>query len=714
MRRATYIGGLASYVVTGAIGMGVACAAEGEGAANLEEVLVTGRFIEASGKSALKMDVEIRDVPFSLATYGESFMEAVDTPRVADLYGYMAGVQRSGGSGYDISIRGFSSVGSDRNTIMVDGLPGLSARFGSSSTTMLQSVEVVKGPASVLYGRTQPGGFVNLITKKPEATRKTAVELRTSSYGGGGRSFGDDLSYIASVDSTGPIDSQGKFLYRAITEYESRESFRADVDQTVFAVVPSLTWNISDDTRATLMLEYRRGDGTYDQGLVAPNLDYRLIAPITTHYQEPGDTQEEEGKVASLLVRHSFNEDISLNVSVRSVRNQDHSIGLDNQAVRPNLVTLQRVERDQLNKRKYNFIDSQLTAGFATGGIEHKLLTGFTIGREETDQDRLRGFTSPIIDIEIYNPVYGDVPGVGPPQSHTLNKSTSYGFYVTDMVTLTERWKAVAGVRHEKEDQSSEELRLVTTSAQRATYSETLPMVGLLFQPNDVWSLYTSYSTSFVPPQASARPFDPSRALQPQSAGQIEVGVKYEAADGTGSGTLAVFDIDKKDVLQAIGNTGLFDQVGQEQSRGAEVEVNVRPTDALQLTAAYSFIESEITDDVVLNRVGSPTQNAPKHSASVLLRYQLSGFLSNFSVSGGVVHRSERLGSLPTAATRQTLKLPAYTVADLAVYYVGDSFDASLKLANVFDEEYYQHSFVPIRIGAGEPRQLSLMLRKRF
>lgn len=683
----------------------------------LEEVTVSARFIDEGGQSALKMDVPIKDVPFSLVSYSNAFMDTVDSTRLTDLFGYMSGVQKAGNSGYDLSIRGFTMGGGDRNAIMVDGLPGLSARVSSPSTVNLERVEVLKGPASVLYGRAQPGGFINLITKKPEAQSKALVDLRTSTFGGSGRSFGDAMGYIAALDSTGPVDSDGTFLYRAIFEYQNRDSFRDFVNQESIAVTPSLTWNVADATSATLMLEYRHSEQGYDQGLVAPNLEASRIAPVTTHYQEPGDTQEETGKTATLSVHHEFSDTLKWNTSARTVFVSDRSIGFENQAIRPNQILLQRRDRDQDNKREYHSLDTSLSAEFGTGPLAHKFLGGFTFSRAVEDFDRIRFLSGPpSIDIEIIDPIYGDPAPTAaqPPQAHSLSDADAYGVYVTDLITLSERWKAVVGLRYEKEKQSSEELRLPNVPRVEDTYADTLPMVGVLFQPTSEWTIYTSYSTSYVPPSPGAMAADPNTRLDAQWADQIEVGTKFDSAEGWGTVTLALFDIKKENVLQLLGTTGLFDQVGTETAQGGELELNLRPTEHIQFTAGYSYVDAKITDDVIANRVGALTQNAPKHSASILSRFDFSGALANFGASLGVIYRDERSGSLPSATEPRVLILPAYTVVDAGLYYTGDRFDASLKLSNVLDEEYYQSAFTAIRIGAGEPRQVALTARKHF
>jgi iron complex outermembrane recepter protein len=684
--------------------------------APLEEITVSSRFIETSGRSALKMDVPVRDVPFTMTDYSQAFMKAVDTSKVTDLYGYMSGVQRAGVSGYDISIRGFTMSSTDPNSVLVDGLPGLAARVSSPETADLERVEVVKGPSSVLYGRAQPGGFLNLITKKPQAKPQTSVEVRASTFDGDGIAFGDKLGYLGSVDSTGPINEQGSFLYRGIVQFEKSQSFRDFVHGNSLLLAPSLTWNYLPGSSATLLLEYRHSKGRYDQGLVAPNLDYTRIARDTTRYQEPTDSQEETGETGTLIVHHEFSQQVSWNTSVRSVNANDHSIGFDSDAILGNFVTLRRRDRNQNNFHHYNYLDTSLTSKFDTGPIGHQLLTGATVGRTIEDYNRLRFFTTPALNISIYNPVYGDVaPAVEPPQSHSWASVMSYGAYANDLVTLSEHWKVVAGVRYDREDEANRELRLPTpVGTKKATFSNTYPMGGLMFQPTQQWTVYASYSTSYVPPPAGVQPFDPTVTLKAQTADQKEAGVKYEAADGKANATLSVFDIQENNVIQVVGTTGLYEQVGKQRGRGVETELNVRPTDKWQLDGNYSFIDAKITDDVVANRIGSPTQNSARHSASLLSRFSFSGALQDFGASVGAVYRSQRRGTLPTATQSRALVLPGYTVVDTSLYYMHGTFSASLKMANVLDKRYYQSAFADIRIQPGEPRRFLLTLDKTF
>lgn len=683
-------------------------------AKNLDAVSVQADFIQSNAKSAMKLDVPVSDIPFTVASYSSEFMSAVGSTRLGDMFNYMVGVARSGNSANDITIRGFGSNVGDRNTVMVDGLPGMGSRGGTPSTANIDHIEVVKGPASVLYGRAQPGGFVNLITKKPLSERKGEIDVRLDTFAGGGPEFGDTFGSMVTADFTGPLDNKDRFLYRFIAEYGDNDSYRDFVGTKSLLIAPSLTWNISERTSATLALDYRTQDAGFDSGLSAPLLDIGKVASITTRYQEPGDHQKDIGKVVSLNLAHKLSEDWSYNLGIRAVRNSDEIIAFESQSVRPDLVTVRRTDRHQYNQRAYYTLDNSFSGYFDTGAVKHNLIVGATVGRETSDTDRKRFFTTPVLDIDLYRPVYGGVaPAVQPPQSRRKSASRSTGVYATDLITLSDHWKAVLGVRYEREAQNTREVRLAP-SGNSSTNGDVLPMAGLMFQPSDEWSVYLSYSTSFTPPAANARPVDGTPGLVPQTGKQVETGVKFESADRKATGTFSLFRIDKENVLISAGG-GFYTQVGAERVNGAEFEFNIRPLENLQLGGGYAFIDSEIVDDPVANLIGSPLTNSPKHSANLLAQYDFgAGPLERFGVSAGLVYRSGRIGTLPTATSLTTLALPSYFLADVSIHYRSYGYDIALKLGNVFDEKYFRSADTAVRIYPGDPRHVALTFKKHF
>lgn len=700
----------------------------------LKSVTVQGRFISAAGHSALKMDVPSRDTPFSISTYTGSFMHAIEAAKVDELYPYMTGIQSAGITGYDLVFRGFQSGGNDQNSILVDGLPGLATRFGSPATIGVSRIDVVRGPSSALNGAEQPGGFINLITKKPEASPLYEFSTSASAYDGAGIHLGDKPGFDFAADLTGPIDSKKHFLYRLIMDDSNKDTFRdASYDHSVF-FAPSMTWNISDATSLTAAYEYQRLHYSYDTYLVAPKSDLNLVAPITTRYQQPSDFENEHGSVLTLFFKHHFNNGMTWNINTRDVWHTDEAHGFDVTSIRKNLQYVGRRARGQLNKRRYDYIDTNLQMPFDTFGIEHKMVVGLTAGRDTSDTNRLQFFNAPAtgpdsLDINIYNPVYTGVPPlsslplVAGGNTSILNDRytilKSYGAYFADMMTLSPRWKATIGLRYARNNQSIAELKIPNVPTSNKTNSKVLPMLGLVYEPDKHWSYYVSYSTSYVPPAANAIDINDVNSFAPTSANQIEIGSKANFLDDHVSATLAVYRIDEKNTFshfKCIYGT-CYQQVGKARSQGAELEVNARPLPNWQLTAGYGYTDAKITAAAQPYEVNSRLPNVPYNSAHIWSRYDFRvPQLMGLGFGLGLIYNGERQGFTPTNATSPMLKLPAYTRVDAALYYNIQQYVLTFKVENLFDKTYYQSAGFngDINLLPGGPRLFTLSIRAFF
>jgi iron complex outermembrane receptor protein len=706
-------------------------------AEKIESIVVQGQFLGSGAQSAMKQDIAVRDTPFTVQSYTESFMKAIETTNVADMYNYMTGVKRAGNTGYDLTIRGFKTGSEDKNAIMVDGLPGLTGRFGSPPTVGVDHIEVVKGPMSVLYGQIQPGGFVNIISKKPRSEASASVDVKGMTYAGDKLKFGDRSGYDVAADATGPLDADRKFLYRIVAEYGDRDLFRDFTYEKSLYFAPSATWNISDVTWLTVQFEHRDVKNAFDNGLAAPLRDIRLVAPITTRYQEPDDFRKEKGDAFSAQFSHAFNDDVTWNTSLRSVANQSDDAAYASVAVRPDNVTLQRRARQNHIERKYNYFDTSVNAQFATGILKHKLIVGANGGRDTDDENRKQFFNGgacpgpTCLDIDIYNPVYGrapslaSLPAVNPGTPTLLTnqffKSDSFGIYASDLVTITEQWKFVAGLRNTHEKQTIEEHRQANVPSYTKTADKSaLPMAGLLFQPDRVWTLYTSYAESYVPVPANSLDVNNVNSFKPISGKQVEAGVKFENLFARHvNGTLAVFDIKRDNTLNtftcAIGTCA--EQLGEERSKGVELEMDVHPVKNWQVAFGYAFVDAKITSSRDPVQVGQRLPNVAKNSANLWSRYDIdSGLLKGLGIGLGVVYTGERSGILPSTADRRDLALPAYTVVDLAFSYIWERYAFNLKIGNLFDKTYYESTgqTAQVQVAPGAPRNVTLSMRVHF
>ncbi len=708
----------------------------------IESIVVKGSFLGAGAQSAMKLDIPIRDTPFSVESYTSSFMKAIETSAVSDLYNYMNGVKKAGNTAYDLTMRGFKTNGDDKNAIMVDGLPGLTGRFGSPPTIGVERIEVVKGPMSLLYGQVQPGGFVNIITKKPRSQRVNSIDLKGSTFAGHGIGFGDRYGGNIAADSTGPLDADRQFLYRVVGEVTDRDGFRHETYERGAYIAPSVTWNISDTTYLTALYEHRDVETSFDVGLAAPNRDISLVAPITTRYQEPDDWRKEKGDTLSLSASHTLNDDWTLNAGLRSAKNASDDSTYTSVSVRPNGVDLVRRARQNHIERTYNFGDLNLAGEFATGPLKHKIIVGANGGRDIADENRLKFFNSgacpgaQCFDINLYNPVYGRVPDINslpafnPATPNLLTNgyfvSTAWGAYTSDLITLTEHWKVSIGGRHVNEKQIISDKR--QTSVPTTTKVSTkglLPTGGILFQPNKEWTIYASYAESYVPAPANSQTAEGTNPFQPAEGKLNEVGTKFEGLfDGKLNGAAALYRIDRKNTLNnfACPRGTCQSQIGNEQSKGFELEFNARPLEDWQLVFNYAYTDAKIKSAIDPIQVNARLTNVPKNSASIWSRYDIpKGMLKGLGVGVGVVYTGERTGTLPTTATTATagptvLVLPAYTVVDLAFNYIYERYAFNLKVGNLFDKTYYESAGFTgvIQIAPGAPRTVTLSMRVNF
>jgi iron complex outermembrane recepter protein len=731
-----------------------------ESAPLMEELVITAKFVSDDAKSAMKQDVGVLDTPVSVDRYSASFLRAIETTKVTDLYSYMTGVQRGGATGYDLSIRGFRTIQSDKNAIMVDGLPGITTRYGSPPTVAFDSIELVRGPSSVLYGQAQPGGFLNMITKKPSENAAGVVSVTESRYDGDGISIGKDPGLVSDLDFTGPLNSGHTLLYRLVAEDVNTNSFRHDVFQHSWYVAPSLTWVPTEKTSVTLAVEVSHRESSLDDFLVAPQNNVHLIAAPTTVYQSPNDILPEYGRSETLTVDHAITSDINWHTAFRSVTANDSEVGYDTNTgindtsvflipatkTQPSEWVVQRRAREQYNKRTYNYFDSNVAIPFSTGPVEHRLLVGINGGVDTTDFNRLQFYNGPTASGKLFRPgplsinvtVYDPITYISPPLSSfpsattvppgtglswRYTRSESNAEYLSDLVTLAEHWKLNLGLRYFAERQHGAEERLGTAPNNHED-QKLIPAAGLLFEPNASWTLYTNYSQSYVPVPGTTQDVRGQYSFTPSKAHQVEVGSKLYTLQDRLSVTAAVFDIHSQNETQTVtcnpGVTGTCSlQVGAERSKGGELEVNTHFTQSWQALLGYSYTDAYIEKSDSFSTsplVGDRLANSSRHNIHFWSRYDVSsGPLKGLGAGLGAFYVSAHAGTLPSAADPRLLLLPGYTVVDAVMYYsLLGRYEFTFKVGNLLDKQYYEgvnSTTYAQGIVPGSPRYLQLSVR---
>lgn len=728
---------------------------QSQGDHTLAEVVVTSRFVDTGAKSAMKMNVPVLDTPATVASYSQAFVKSLDTSTVADLYNYMTGIKKSGNTGYDITLRGFKGSGDDRNTILVDGLPGLTGRYGSPPTVNIDHIELVKGPTSVLYGQNQPGGFINLITKKPLGRFENSIEVRGDTYAGRDRNFGDHNGVDGEFDSTGPLTRNGALLYRLDGSLSDLTGFRDGAHSTQEFISPSLTWKIGDAS-LTVQGEYRHAREHMDNGIVAPSdgtiYNVALADKRTASYQQPDDYRIETGNAANVFFTQNLGGAWRFNASYRHVTYTSDQQSFD----QTGFVTVQgqtevqRRARALATGRHYDYLDTNIQGGFDTGPINHRVLAGFNIGSNDTEENRTKFYNSSVrnattgvcpkggvcLEIPVYGPsaFYGNYPSFDSlpalnPQltgqsillTDKFTKGHNYGIYVSDLIALLPWLKISIAGRNFSETSSVEgDHRNAPGVIARHTDTKAfLPSAGILIEPSKHLTIYTSYSESFVPADPSAIDGNGNvGTLHPITAKQYEAGVKAENIfDRKLTFTAALYRIDQDG--QVTQNPCVFGvcsfQTGKGRSDGFEIQGDAQPIENLQLLFGYSHIAATILTAPGLSfQVGDTLPNVARDAVNLWSRYSLTNGLS---FGAGVVYTGPRQGLLPTSASDlKLLPLPGYTTVDLGVYYDQPHYSINLKVGNLLDERYYESAGATgrIQLAPGAPRNLTLSLRYKF
>ncbi|MEH2288673.1 TonB-dependent siderophore receptor [Nostoc sp.] len=650
------------------------------------ELVVTGEqdgYRVSNTSVGTKTDTPLRDIPQSIQVVPRQLIEDQRITNLGEALRNVPGARQSGnsssrGNNALPQIRGFLS----QDNIITNGLKNTNNIAGGFNFANIERIEVLKGPASVLYGQGSLGGVVNLVTKKPLAEPYYFIEASAGSYN----------AYSGAIDFSGPLNDSKTVLYRLNVAAQTTESFVDFYDEQQYVVAPTISWQISDRTKLTLAGEYKdrsKDNGNFGlpyQGTLLPNPNGRLPRNLNPSWPDPKRT-EISAYQASYDLEHRFSEDWQLHSSFLFSHSVTDRALVDAGEFGPDFRTVDRYYSYNLaTDDNYNF-DTYTVGKFQTGSIGHQLITGFNY--QWGTSSEVGGGGGPFDQLDLYNPVYGQRAKLGVNDTYTfanLYKSDSYGFYIQDQVTLAENLKLVLGGRYDiansKAGNIGEEL---TESPQQQAFS---PRVGIVYQPVEPISLYASYSRSFTP--QGGQDFN-GNLFQPGRGTQYEVGVKVDFNDKL-STTLSLYDLTRSNILTgdpdlARRALGFFVQVGEQRSRGIEFDVTGEILPGWNIVANYAFTNSIITEDNDYP-VGDELDNVPKHSASLWTKYEIqSGSLQGLSFGVGVFYVGDREANLPNDSR---YILPSYVTTDAAIFYKRDRFRAALNFKNLFDLYYFE------------------------
>ncbi|WP_415909004.1 TonB-dependent siderophore receptor [Oleiharenicola sp. Vm1] len=706
-------------------------AAEPEKIVHLDAYTVTttlGRYTDTTTTAAMKMPVAQVDLPFSVQVLNRAFLDDVRSSRLEDAFGYVVGLNKQGTNANAFTLRGFSAAGSNLQSIQVDGLPGPPSRFASPPTVNVERLEVIKGPTSVLYGQANPGGLLNIVTKSPQARAQTSLSVYASTYASGVSGLGDDNSLTTSLDTTGPLDAAGRWLYRVVASYEDKNSFRDYGFERNQYLYPSLTYRWSRDTFVTLKTEYVREDRHADDGLAVPFLNAALLPARNVSYQAPDARDTDYGESASLAFQTRVLDAWTVRAAYRTTYHTDSRYALEtaqgaivSNATNYRLSTIRPRFRIQENTKRYNFVDANAVGEFTTGRIKHSVILGANGGHEFLDTNR-KAFGPQVTPVNLY------VSAPDAPGNYALTPSGlqdrrsdfwNYGLYASDVMKFGERFDASLGWRWDKQD--SYQLDVIPNEGIKPTESKSLPSLGLVFHPTSAWSIYGSYCEGFKPQAPGNVDANDNPNFPPETSSQVEAGVKLELPQHGLTATVALYDIKKRNVLTSTGKTApsgntIANLSGLQESRGVEVSGAWLPKPYWQVQFGYTYIDATVKTSTTATLPGALLDNTPHHGASLWTRYNVpTGKLKGLGFGFGAVYAGKRQAIITNVATAR-LELPGYTRADVSAYYRTKHFDYALNVGNVFDRTYLAGAMPggADRLNPGEPRKITFSVRYLF
>ncbi|MCU4582125.1 TonB-dependent siderophore receptor [Acinetobacter gyllenbergii] len=613
-----------------------------------------------------------------------------------------------GGTQDTMMKRGF---GDNRDgSITVNGMPIVQGRTMNAA---VEQVEVLKGPASLLYGIMDPGGVVNVITKKPERTQKTELSVYGSSFAAGKNGLG------ASLDTTGSI-SDSNFAYRFIADHSDADYWRnfGNLKQTLIA--PSLAWD-NGQTKVNLSYQYRDFDVPFDRSTIFdPKTKQALPISKYQRLDEAFNQMKGEAHLAQLLVDHQLNDNWSAHLG--------YSYNYESYDANQLRVTKLNTANHTVTRRtdatlNAESVDSNAQA-YLNGsvnllGLKHDLQIGSDIEyRKYFRPDMVRGDSS---TLDYLNPKFGTVEAsqnIVASDSDQTDKLHTYGFYLQDAIHLNEKWIAVLGGRYLNYQQTAGRGRPFKENT-NSNDDAWLPHAGLVYQWNDQLSLYGSYTES-LKPSSSIAPLGGNAVIdadvKPEQAKSYEVGAKYEFNDRI-KANFALYDIKKRNVLAKVTNPSSNEvelhTTGAVRSKGAELDLTGRLTDQLDATLTYAYTDAKVTEDE-LGLQGNRLNNVARDTASLALAYNYGELYHGklrLGLSGNYV--GKRAGD-----SENSFDLPEYALANAFVSYdtsiAKQAVNFQFNLNNIFDKTYYTASVNNLAVSQGDSRQAVLRATFKF
>lgn len=631
--------------------------------------------------SATKTDTPLLETPQSVSVITREEMLTRQHSSLADVLNYTPGIiaQPNGYSRVadDYRMRGFD-IGPRTGSVLRDGMKMQSTQFeGGQEPYGLERVEVLKGASSVLYGQLAPGGLVNTVSKRPTLAPLHELNLE----------YGNHQRMQLSTDHAGALDDEGRLSYRLTALSRDSGTQYSAIDDDKHYIAPALAWQISDDTRLTLLASQQRTRTTltppmrYDLTVYSRTPGYKV--PYGLFAGEP-DYDQYDGSLhtAGYLFEHRFNEHLQVRQAVRyfeSKADYDYITLNTSRVSGANLSQLSRSYNSREDIATGWTSDNSLQLDLDAGRWQHTVLAGVDYYHKTYDSHRFSG-NAPALNLA--NPVYGNLPQV----DRSIDRGSDLharqlGLYLQEQLKFDEHWVGVFGLRQDWADSTT---RTYRDGARSTTDDSQLSgRVGVVYLTDSGVAAYASYSQSFLPASGSGADGKP---FKPTEGEQYEIGLRYQPADREWLLSAALYQLTQRNVTSSIPGSDFDEQTGKERSKGLELEAKAQLTENLAFSAGYAYTDAHVIADNDTQLEGSRIEGTPYHSASLWLDYRLAALgLHGVSVGGGARYN----GTTHTVPSISDRKIPAYTLFDARVSYaLDDHWQLAVRAQNLTNQRY--------------------------
>ncbi len=666
----------------------------------LQDVEITGRIAQSykSDYSFLgtKTQTALKDIPQSISTVTKELIKDKMEFRLKDALDDVAGVNQY--SGYDeYAIRGFRAD----NAHLINGLRAYNTALTNPMLVNIERIEVIKGPTSVLYGNGDPGGTINMVTKKPLGENQYGFDVYAGSWN----------TFRAQADVTGPVNKSKSLLYRFNAGYENEESFRNQFFAKSFEFAPSLSYIPNEKVRLNADFSISHTSTVADRGQPGFLNDNTLKStPISLMVTQPGDHLNETDITSIISFSYKFNNHITFNSAVlnyfTSQQLAEHGI---QSYITPDSVYL------YYTRRNFNTITTTLTnyASFAfnTGGFKHQLVAGYDFINNSINVDEFNGELpdqfgngSGIVGtFSLKNPQYFNRPVNTYQQSDEgggdgEDAYTTQGVYVQEQVAK-QKWQMLLGLREEFYYSGGGD----SGSTRENVF---LPRIGLVYAANDHVSFYATYNRGFDPYEASVIVQVFNEPFKPINSEVMEAGAKATLIKNKLYASLALYQLTLKNVAVNANdpsNPDLYTQRGEEQAKGIEAEMNGNILSNLSVTLSYSHNIAKVIKSEVPEEIGKIKENAPENTSASWIKYVFNkGFARGFGISAG--HSQESARNTLTDG----LTLPGYCVVNAGLSYQYAKFKIAANVYNIANTVYWTGGYNYASKWPGAPRHFMI------